>query len=111
MREIDADLYDALELVAEMTRGVGSGEWFAYSNRAGGYATDYSCPACINGMRDFLTGDLYLQSNGYDGLPTVVENDKAVRLVQKKMHLSSADRVPFQAYAKQVGLVRKEASE
>lgn len=107
-REMRADVYDTLELVAEMAGGV----------RSETFTTDGgNTPCCLHGMAAFafdgpefhgprpgnpLSAALKKVGITYD------ENDRAVRKVQKALGLPElwSQPVPFRALMRELNVVR-----
>lgn len=119
VRELSANVFDTLELMAESMGGVGQYDWFAslLNDETGNYERSLDCPVCINGMavsagitrkeRDSL-GTLYEPSNATKKIPWS-KNDEAVTELRSEgfgTYTAGYFRVPFDAYCAKLNIIR-----
>jgi hypothetical protein len=111
---IEENVYDALELVAEMMNGVGAGAWFEPKQGVAypiNEEPDLNRPVCINGFGCFLglTKDPKPLAIPEIGIHTN-ENDVAVYGLHDigigHMDKYGTVRVPFSAYVEKLDVVR-----
>jgi hypothetical protein len=105
-REMRANVYDTLELVAESVEGVGSDDFFNGDK-----------PCCLHGMAAYgANKDDHIPSGNNPirrelrrlGI-TYDENDKAVDRVRSRLGLTAGSRVPFAEVMRELSVVRVRA--
>jgi hypothetical protein len=110
LRILDPDVYDAIELFAEIFGGIGAGRYWG----GGGPGFNRDCPVCVHGGAAFLTdspyaeatGDVVSSALGHAGVG-VRENDLAVRAINTRLGVKDLNaRVPFELWRQELCIVR-----
>lgn len=123
-KTIPADLYDALELSADINGGIGAFRWFTEKAivvevddlRIYDTETDFDCPVCINGHAAFVCGisddATYTSATLRDAGITTDFNDRLVQRIKSYKDVNifaTPSRVTFKEYVTAGNIQRGDA--
>lgn len=110
---LPADVYDALEFAAEVEGGVGMATMLDKGCAVCGYGLAWlagilEVPKKDQKTEEMIALALYTHSDKRSLPFTYAQSDNAVSKVINRRKLYSDDRIPFAAWAKELGLIRGE---